>query len=332
MRIKLLAIAAAVAAFSANAAIEDTYSFGVGAGWTHAFGHNLSRDIFSIDREDGYQASLNGEYNFTNWFGIGAAYDYQNDILLKKDGREDSFKLHTNSADLYTRFAYPLDNNGSDLFFKAGAAYVASSFDGDTHKRFAPVAGIGIQYALNKSLAVRAGYDYKWHATKLESGKVNTGTLYLGVQFTFGAPEAPVVAPAKQTVHVTKKHTLEAGLLFPFDGAVLSAEGKEAVATVVSSTKDLENAEYEVYGYTDRIGSDAYNQKLSAKRANAVAQELSADGITTIKTVEGRGKAEPVTGDKCDSVKGRDAVINCLAPDRRVEIVVNGDTVTSQVE
>ena len=291
MRIKLLAIAAAVAAFSANAAIEDTYSFGVGAGWTHAFGHNLSRDIFSIDREDGYQASLNGEYNFTNWFGIGAAYDYQNDILLKKDGREDSFKLH-----------------------------------------FAPVAGIGIQYALNKSLAVRAGYDYKWHATKLESGKVNTGTLYLGVQFTFGAPEAPVVAPAKQTVHVTKKHTLEAGLLFPFDGAVLSAEGKEAVATVVSSTKDLENAEYEVYGYTDRIGSDAYNQKLSAKRANAVAQELSADGITTIKTVEGRGKAEPVTGDKCDSVKGRDAVINCLAPDRRVEIVVNGDTVTSQVE
>lgn len=105
MRIKLLAIAAAVAAFSANAAIEDTYSFGVGAGWTHAFGHNLSRDIFSIDREDGYQASLNGEYNFTNWFGIGAAYDYQNDILLKKDGREDSFKLHTNSADLYTRFA-----------------------------------------------------------------------------------------------------------------------------------------------------------------------------------------------------------------------------------
>ena len=182
------------------------------------------------------------------------------------------------------------------------------------------------------SMVVRAGYDYKWHATKLESGKVNTGTLYLGVQFTFGAPEAPVVAPAKQTVHVTKKHTLEAGLLFPFDGAVLSAEGKEAVATVVSSTKDLENAEYEVYGYTDRIGSDAYNQKLSAKRANAVAQELSADGITTIKTVEGRGKAEPVTGDKCDSVKGRDAVINCLAPDRRVEIVVNGDTVTSQVE
>ena len=328
MKTKLLAlaVACATASFAANAAVSDTFSVGGAAGYVRGFDHNFDGADFE---KEGFGLKLNGEYNFTNWFGIGAAYDYQNDILLKKDGREDSFKLHTNSADLYTRFAYPLDNNGSDLFFKAGAAYVASSFDGDTHKRFAPVAGIGIQYALNKSLAVRAGYDYKWHATKLESGKVNTGTLYLGVQFTFGAPEAPVVAPAKQTVHVTKKHTLEAGLLFPFDGAVLSAEGKEAVATVVSSTKDLENAEYEVYGYTDRIGSDAYNNKLSQKRADAVTAELQNNGVAA-KVSEGKGKANPVTGNKCDGVKGRKALIDCLAPDRRVEVVVSG--LTSEVK
>ena len=66
---------------------------------------------------------------------------------------------------------------------------------------------------------------------------------------------------------------------------------------------------------------------MSEKRANAVANELKANGLTNnqIKAVEGRGKSNPVTGNKCDAVKGRNAVIDCLAPDRRVEVVVSGD-------
>ena len=102
---------------------------------------------------------------------------------------------------------------------------------------------------------------------------------------------------------------------------------KEAISDVVASSKNLQNTEFEVYGYTDRIGSDAYNQKLSQKRADAVTSELQAEGVNTVKASEGRGKASPVTGNKCDSVKGRQAVIDCLAPDRRGESVVTGDTV-----
>ncbi|MBQ4246767.1 MAG: OmpA family protein, partial [Succinivibrio sp.] len=77
---------------------------------------------------------------------------------------------------------------------------------------------------------------------------------------------------------------------------------------------------------TDRIGSDAYNNKLSQKRADAVAAELQNNGVTTLKASEGRGKSNPVTGDKCNSVQGRKALIDCLAADRRVEVVVTGDT------
>ncbi len=42
-------------------------------------------------------------------------------------------------------------------------------------------------------------------------------------------------------------------------------------------------------------------------------------------TSEGRGKADPVTGDKCDTVKGKKALVDCLAPDRRVEVIVTGE-------
>lgn len=73
-------------------------------------------------------------------------------------------------------------------------------------------------------------------------------------------------------------------------------------------------------------------KKLSQKRADAVTSELQAEGVNTVKASEGRGKASPVTGNKCDSVKGRQAVIDCLAPDRRVEIVVTGDTVKEEQE
>ena len=144
---------------------------------------------------------------------------------------------------------------------------------------------------------------------------------------------APVAAPVeKKTVRVTENHSLAAGLLFPFDGSTLSTQGKKAISDVVASSKNLQNTEFEVYGYTDRIGSDAYNQKLSQKRADAVTSELQAEGVNTVKASEGRGKASPVTGNKCDSVKGRQAVIDCLAPDRRVEIVVTGDTVKEEQE
>jgi OOP family OmpA-OmpF porin len=82
-------------------------------------------------------------------------------------------------------------------------------------------------------------------------------------------------------------------------------------------------------GHTDRIGGDAYNQKLSEKRAAAVKEYLVAKGIEANRVyTEGKGEKQPVTGDKCKSL-GKDsaktkALIDCLQPDRRVDIEVIG--------
>ena len=83
-----------------------------------------------------------------------------------------------------------------------------------------------------------------------------------------------------------------------------------------------------VTGHTDRIGSQAYNQKLSERRANAVRDYLVSKGVARdkIETL-GMGKTQPVPGVVCNQAypKERKALIECLAPNRRVEVEVKGE-------
>lgn len=77
-------------------------------------------------------------------------------------------------------------------------------------------------------------------------------------------------------------------------------------------------------GYTDRIGSDKYNDRLSLRRAQAVKSYLVSKGVPANKVyTEGKGKRNPITGNTCKQ-KNRKQLIACLAPDRRVEVEVVG--------
>lgn len=343
MKLNLLA-AAVVTAFafgSANAALPDSWTVGGAAGWSHGFDHSipssamdLSGNLYDVKfDDDGYGVKLFGEYNLNDWFGLGLGYNYIGEQTLAASGIGHFFaeksSLHANIAEMYGKFAYTFDNKGSDVFFKVGPTANWLSFGGDTDFKLGAVAGVGVQFAFTENFAVRSGYDYFYNVGKTAHERLDEGLLYVGFQYTFGGAKAAPAPVAQKKVKTTQTHTLDAGVLFPFDSSKLSAEGQNAVATVVQSANQLEEPEFEVYGYTDRIGSDAYNNKLSQKRADAVSAELKNNGVVA-KVSEGKGKANPVTGDKCDSVKGRKAVIDCLAPDRRVEVVVSG--LTSEVK
>ena len=152
---------------------------------------------------------------------------------------------------------------------------------------------------------------------------------------------APAAAPAPQPVAVTPppppppppprpaptKVTFSANSLFDCDKATLKPEGRQALDTFA---EDLGGTDFDVItvtGYTDRIGSHAYNLELSTRRAEAVKTCLVESARIPADKIEARGRdgSDPVT--QAGECKGKTAtreLIACLQPDRRVEIEVTG--------
>ena len=140
------------------------------------------------------------------------------------------------------------------------------------------------------------------------------------------APVTPTPAPVKPAV---KKITLSDDALFDFNKATLRDEGKKKLSDLAVQSKELNLEVIIAVGHADRVGSDKYNQALSEKRAAAVKEFLKGQGIDERKVyTEGKGKKMPVTGNKCDKMgkeNGKNKkLVDCLQPDRRVEIEVIG--------
>jgi OmpA-OmpF porin, OOP family len=122
-----------------------------------------------------------------------------------------------------------------------------------------------------------------------------------------------------------EKITVAADALFDFDKAVLRPEGKAKLDELVAKANAIKLEVILVVGHTDRIGSAEYNLKLSDRRAAAVKTYLVSKGIEANRVyTEGKGKTQPVTGDKCKGNVKSKALIECLQPDRRADIEVIG--------
>lgn len=192
------------------------------------------------------------------------------------------------------------------------------------------------------------------------------GNTYLnfGVVFNFGAPKKvaaaePVqettpqmeeVAPAQEEAlpammdesqqaqpeptgpnePAFAKLTLQAEVLFGFDKYNLTNEGKRILDTeVVEKMKAHPEIELVlITGYTDRIGTDAYNQKLSERRASSVKKYLMAQGIEESRLhAVGKGESNPVVD--CKGVRGK-KLIDCLQPNRRVVVEIEAQRQMAQ--
>ncbi|MBL79958.1 MAG: hypothetical protein CMH70_08025 [Nitrosomonadaceae bacterium] len=139
-----------------------------------------------------------------------------------------------------------------------------------------------------------------------------------------GPIETPAPAPVLTPKTSPKKITFSADALFDFDGFILRKEGKESLDNLMTKIDKLKYDMIIAIGYTDRIGSENYNKKLSMKRAEVVRDYLvsSHDIDPNNIFIDGKGEANPITGDKCTG-KGK-SLKDCLQPDRRVEIEIAG--------
>ena len=136
-------------------------------------------------------------------------------------------------------------------------------------------------------------------------------------------PRPPVAAPAPKPA--AEKVTLAADALFDFDKAVLLPAGKAKLDELAAKIKDLKLEVIIAVGHADRFGTDKYNQKLSERRAEAVKAYMVGKGVEPNRVyTEGKGEKQPVTKPgQCKGPKSK-KVIECLQPDRRVEIEVIG--------
>lgn len=140
------------------------------------------------------------------------------------------------------------------------------------------------------------------------------------------AAPAAVAATAATAKTAPEKVTLSADTLFDFDKAVLKPEGMQALDDLISKLAGVKYDLIIAVGYADRIGTEEYNKGLSVRRAEAVKHYLvTHKGIDPSNIfTDGKGEANPVTGDTCKGGKKTKALIDCLQPDRRVEIEVVG--------
>jgi OmpA-OmpF porin, OOP family len=127
-------------------------------------------------------------------------------------------------------------------------------------------------------------------------------------------PAAPTPAPAPRF----ERYTLSAKELFAFDSAVLRTPHPklDEIADALGKNADVTNVM--ITGYTDRLGTDQYNQKLSQQRADTVKGYLVNRGIASSRlTATGKGESNPVV--TCTDKK-MSVLIQCLEPNRRVEV------------
>src|SRR5438034_7833890 len=123
-------------------------------------------------------------------------------------------------------------------------------------------------------------------------------------------PPAPKPKPAAEKV------TFAATVGFDFDQAVVKPEGKEKLDDLASKVRGVNLEVVIAIGHADAIGSDAYNQKLSVRRAEAIKAYLVSKGIEPNRVyTEGKGEKQPVASNK--TADGR-------AKNRRTEIEAIG--------
>ncbi|PPI88096.1 porin OmpA [Candidatus Pantoea edessiphila] len=318
---------------------KDTWYIGAKSGWSK---------YFNADEHD-YTYLTNDGVTHTNALANNLFLSYQiNPILgfelgldklgnIKYSGENISGNFKSYDLQLSAKFSYPFSDK-LDIYSRLGGMlwYVNAdhftlannnSFE-NTDISFVPFIAAGMEYSINRDIAIRL--DYQFVNTigdkYIVGSKPKNGILSFGVSYKFGhKPYSAIkVNTQKKSVNDTKYFKLKNDVLFNFNKFILKNEGKQ---TLDQLYKDLNFNKQKntvmIIGFTDRIGSIKYNQGLAKKRAQSVLNYLARKGIPSNEmSISSIGKSYSITKNKCNNIKKRKSLIECLAPDRRVEIKI----------
>ncbi len=216
---------------------------------------------------------------------------------------------------------------GALVFAVAASAATVASAQGMN----APMASNAGYWGDSGSTVVRDPYGLCWH-----SGSYASSDALIGCDRTAPPPvvhkpmmkpapkpmakAAPAPAPVMTKPAVLERVTFGSDALFAFDHYDLKPAARARLDALVQRMHGARINAIHVVGYTDSIGTEKYNQKLSERRADSVRNYLIRDGVPAdIITAEGRGKHDFVASNR--TAAGR-------AKNRRVEVEVDGSRTT----
>lgn len=327
---KLVMLASAFLVLSPQLAQAEAY-IGGKVGYTWLEGSCVTDKSCS---DDGGAGGIYGGYSFTDMFALEAGYDLLGDFKTATATGfiDDKMKAFT----LAPKLSIPVGE--FDLYGKMGAAWVDYGDISDT----ALLAAVGAEYGFSENVFGRLEYQRVNNITDGLVDNLNTNSLFFGLTYKFGssAPAAamvseevepkpheeevvaevvPVVAepePVPQT-KLFQEYGVE---LFDHDSFKLAANSEQYFDWLVGVMKKYPQAKAEIVGHTDSRGSVEYNQALSQKRAQSVANYLYSQGIEESRiTVRGDGESKPKASN--DTAEGR-------MENRRVEVIIDEFEIT----
>ncbi|VXC37950.1 OmpA family protein [Massilia sp. 9I] len=311
-------------------------------------GAGLPLTGFNADNKDtGYKLFLGKQFN--RYFAVEAGYfdlgEFSFDAMTTNNRMlHGETKFRGVNLDLVGQL--PLSERFS-LLARAGVQYARATthysgnvlnavsgpnppHEGRRHAKL----GLGAEYKFTEALALRAEIE-RYRVTDAVQNNGDVHMTSLSLVYKFGRPAkaayvppapvevapapAPVAEPAQpapQPVPTSEKVSIAAEALFDFDKAIVKPEGRAALDEFMSKLEGLNTEVMIAVGHTDSVGTDAYNQKLSLRRAEAVKAYMVSKGLDPARLyTEGKGESQPVADNA--TAEGR-------AKNRRVTIEVVG--------
>lgn len=278
-----------------------------------------------------------GSCDEDSW-ALGSFLGYQvNDMVAIEGGLEAlgettgaGLQDHNLSAySLAPRFSHPLSED-VNVFAKVGGALMKYGSEDD----FALLTALGLSYSMMPSIDLQVEYQH-FNDLDMYAREFNANTLTVGFRSNFGGSKEATPEPVQEVLveEVVVEEVVEEPVevvvapvvnvfetklvgssSFGNNSADLTAAGKQELEPLVAFMTQFPQAKVEIVGYTDSRGAEAYNQKLSEKRAQSVAGALQEQGVDASRiTATGQGENNPVATNETE--EGR-------AQNRRVEIVV----------
>ena len=265
---------------------------------------------------DGSGTYRNGEITITNnGDGSGTYRDSKTTIAVNGDGsgtyRDDVITVAING-----------DGSGTYNNSRTGES-IANNGDGSGTYRNGEITivnnGDGSGNYTNSRTGLYVGNDGRGEAQiKIDGGDLRTvkADPLIPVKPLGNFPTLDAIRPIESCGTVI---TLEDGLLFDFGSFQVRADSAETISELSALLKEAGAPTAHIYGHTDSVSDDAFNQTLSEQRAQAVVEALKANGVSTSLDATGFGETRPVApnenSDGSDNPAGRQL-------NRRVEIFI----------